>query len=813
MSLLGIKLRRDLRATWVRLTLMVVAIAVSLTAFGGVLFAWSTISRETERSYLGTEPASATIRLGSGLDADRMAALVAAAKRRPGVLEATGRTVFSSEITVGGGAREIPLQVFAAAPDDPLRMANFEVRDAAWPPVPGEVFIRQDSLTLLDVAVGDTVKITTPGGRRAALRVAGTVYDPSLAPAPQQQTGQAYLSTASLAALGEPDVFDQLKLQLAEPGQTVPSRDREAVTAIASQVAQWLRDEQGLAIREIQVPTPYAHPHQGQADALLGAMLAGAGAALLLSTILVATMLNNLFTQQIPQIGIMKAIGARGRRIGRHYLLMTLLVALAATLVALPVAVLIGWVSAPRVLAFLGIEPASGGAAWWTYPVLAAAGLLLPVLMALVPLLKASRITVRAAIDHHGGSTRPSALSTALTRIRGLDRGLLMALRNMVRRPARFALAVGLLAIAGMMFVGGMSAREGTAAIAEDASARLTWDVTVQLAEPAALAELVPLAERAPGVTRAEGWTIAPVGVSGAGELPLTRTYPDQGHGGVSVTAVPPGSTMVTVPELREGRWLRPGETGAIVLSQVTLANTGFDVRPGGTVKLYVNGATTTWKVVGIAEERGEGGGAYVTAEGYADALRRPVLANTLRVALDKHDEPSRTAAAEAVRRTLAGAGIEVKSAESVGRREASTGGHLEPVLVILLATALPMALIGLIGLASTMGANVLERTREFGVMHAIGARPRLVRRIVTAEGVFTALASCLVAALPALGVTLAMNALLGNLFFAAPLPLRISWLAVAIWVALVTLGAMLATEAAATRASRLTVREALAYL
>jgi len=46
-----------------------------------------------------------------------------------------------------------------------------------------------------------------------------------------------------------------------------------------------------------------------------------------------------------------------------------------------------------------------------------------------------------------------------------------------------------------------------------------------------------------------------------------------------------------------------------------------------------------------------------------------------------------------------------------------------------------------------------------------------------------------------------------------APLPFRISALGVGIWSVLVILGAILATEASATRASRLTVREALAYL
>jgi putative ABC transport system permease protein len=302
-------------------------------------------------------------------------------------------------------------------------------------------------------------------------------------------------------------------------------------------------------------------------------------------------------------------------------------------------------------------------------------------------------------------------------------------------------------------------------------------------------------------------------GVSGPGQLPLTRTYPDQGHGGIFVTAVPPESTLLTVPTLREGRWLNPGETGAIVLSQVTLANAGFDIHPGDTVELTYAGDPLTWRVVGIAEERGDAGGGYVTAEGLAAATGRPLLTNTLRIVTDRHDEQARIAVAGAVDQRLTSAGVEVASADSVGRAEASTGGHLEPILVILLATALPMAVIGCIGLASTMGANVLERIREFGIMHAIGARPQTVRRIVIAEGVFIALASCLLAAIPAVGLTVAMNSLLGNLFFHAPLPLRISVLAAAVWTLLVVLGAWLATDAAATRAARLTVREALAYL
>jgi putative ABC transport system permease protein len=269
----------------------------------------------------------------------------------------------------------------------------------------------------------------------------------------------------------------------------------------------------------------------------------------------------------------------------------------------------------------------------------------------------------------------------------------------------------------------------------------------------------------------------------------------------------------LATPTVREGRWLEPEEAGAIVLSQSTLDNTGLRTRPGDPVQLSVEGTATTWRLVGITAEGGEGSGGYVTAQGLAGALGRPVQSNTVRIVAARHDEPSRQAVADAVDSALTRAGIKARAAESVGRQEAATGGHLAPILVILLVTALPMGLIGCIGLASTMSANVLERTREFGVMHAIGARPRTVRRIVIAEGVFIALASCLLAAVPALGLTAAIDALLGNLFFSAPLPFRFSMLSAGIWTALVVLAAMLATEAAASRASRLTVREALAHV
>ena len=831
-GLMTVKLRRDLRASWSRFTLMVIAVAVSLTVFGGMLFGWATTGRETSGAYVSTEPASATIVLEQGLDAGRMAALAAQARTRPQVTEATGRTQFTGDVQVNGQPRDVQLQAFVAPPDDPMRMVKFDLgRPGSWPPATGEILLGDDgSLSLLGAAVGDTITVQAPDGRLVRLRAAGTVYDPSLAPSPQEQKSHGYVSTASLATSGQPILLDQLKIQVADPGETVPTRDRATVDAVAGDVAAWLQRDHGLTITEIQVPKPYAHPHQWQADVLGLSLLSGGAAALLLAGILVATMLNNLFTQQIPQIGIMKAIGARSVRIGRLYLVMTLLVAATATALAVGPAIWLGRDSVQGLLGMLGIQPASLAPPWWTYVAVVAVGLGLPLLLALPPLVKASRTTVRAAIDHHGGAATPSAATGVLARLGRLrrsgswsrslgsspllDRGLVMALRNTVRRPARFWLSVGLLACAGMVFVAGMSLRSGTQAADQQRIAQRYWDAEAELAAPARQDAVAAAVRQVSGISRVETWYRTQIGVAGPGRLPLTRTYPDQGHGSVSLNTVPPDATRPP-PTLREGRWLGSGETGAVVLNQTIRDRTIPGLGAGDTVQMYIDGKPTTWRIVGVVEEGDAGGrGAYTTTEGLAAATGRvPGQVNQLRVITDRHDEQTRQTAADSIDRALTGAGIEVDSAASVSRGSAASSAHLGPVLMVLLGVALPLGVLGAIGLASTMSANILDRTREFGIMHAIGARPKIVRRIVVAEGVFLAMTSCLVAAIPALGLTRMLGTGLGNLFGDAPLPFRISTLGVAIWIALVLLGAILATDAAAARASRITVREALTYL
>ena len=817
--LLFIKLLRDLRTTWARMVLMVVAISLSLVAFSIVLYARVIVDPQINSGYISTNPASARIMLDPGVAPDQIAAIRTFAHAESGVIDATMRSVITFQMqTAGGRLSATPLQLFIAAPDDPLRIATFRIEQGSWPPPPDGVLIERAALQFLQLKVGDSVVVAGFDGKPVPLRIAGVAHDPSLAPAYEEQKGYGYVSTASLPLLGKQPVLDELTITVADqPGQTTPSHNRDLIVRTALSLAERLKQTRGLGIVQVAVPPPYEHPHQGQMNTLLLALLAFGALSLLLSAILIATMFNGLLTQQIPQIGILKAIGARSSRILQLYLIMILLVAAVATVLAFTPGIVLGRRWAQLVLSgMLNMDATSLAVPWWTYAVVIAAGVVLPLLMALAPLVRASRRTVREALDDRGVNRQgvtARRLDNWLARLRGLDRTLLMAFRNSFRRRARLVLSVGLLATAGTIFIGGLNTLAGIQAIPETLADEHRWDVEVRLDAPASAPALTNMVARIPHVTQVETWTTVSTGVQYPGQINVTRTYPDQGHGSLGVTVIPPATAVFSPPQLLEGRWLRPDDTDAIVLPQ-TMRKMLPDVRVGETtIQLPVDGRLTTWRIVGIVKELFAPTCPCVSNTGFAQASGRANQANLIRIVTDHHDPETRMAAGQAAGQALADASLKVQYVRPFDWFFAVSEGHLYVLVAVFLLIASVMGVTGLIGLGSTMSTNVIERTREFGVMRAIGARASTVRRIVVSEGVFMAAASCVVAAVPSLLLTAVMDVGLGNLFISAPVPFRISGMAIVVWVVAVVLGAALATLAPAVRASRLTVREALAYL
>jgi putative ABC transport system permease protein len=111
-----------------------------------------------------------------------------------------------------------------------------------------------------------------------------------------------------------------------------------------------------------------------------------------------------------------------------------------------------------------------------------------------------------------------------------------------------------------------------------------------------------------------------------------------------------------------------------------------------------------------------------------------------------------------------------------------------------------------------TMSINVLERTREIGVLRAIGASNAGVVQVFILEGTAIGLFSWLLGGVLALPLTRLIGNAIGLLILGTPLTYTFStggWL---LWLALVVVLSAVASFLPARRAARLTVREVLAY-
>src|SRR6266545_3450328 len=223
----------------------------------------------------------------------------------------------------------------------------------------------RSTLESLKLKVGDKVDVIGFDDRPTQLTVTGSVHDQSLALA-GQEAGVGYIQSNTLPLLGKPAALDQLVITVADgPGLEVPSRDRYAIVSTALRLVDRLKAVSGIAIKQVAVPTPYEHPHQAITYAVLSALSGFGLLSLILSSILIATMFNGLLTQQIPQIGMMKAIGARSSRILQLYLIMVLLVSVLATVLAVVPGIFLGRTLAQAMLSSaVNIDVASLSVPW-----------------------------------------------------------------------------------------------------------------------------------------------------------------------------------------------------------------------------------------------------------------------------------------------------------------------------------------------------------------------------------------------------------------------------------------------------------------
>lgn len=785
------KVWRDLAANRARSALMVVSIAVGTFAVGFVGDARVVVLQALAISQAQAAPASATLVTAEPFDGE----LVDALRRTPGVADLQGRRALPVRGYLGGAWRN--LELFALPDYRDVRIGRLDPAAGAWPPPERGLLLERDSLASVGARIGDTAVLEMADGTSRALPVAGTVHDMNYPASTTLGRLYAYTTPATIEWLGQPYGLNQLLLRV---GAGADASDRAQAEQVAAGVRRAL-EEEGRAVVRVEVPEPGKFWADEPVNALVALTSILSVLSVVLSGFLVSGALQSLLAQHVRQIGVMKAIGARVGDLVAMYLMMVGALGVAAVAIAIPLGALAGAAVVRYSTSRLNLAEPAFALAPSVVALQVAVGVVVPLLAGLGPVLAACRTGVRQAIAATGGAPPVGGgrLDRALERVRGLPRPLLLSLRNTVRQPVRLVLTLAALSLAGALFVAVASVQASLGATLDDAYQFRNPGIELDLAAPAPITQIERAARSVAGVAAAESWAYYPV---------QRLRSDDVGSGGTIALLAPP-ALVLSRPVLLEGRWLVPDDENALVVNTDVLVENP-DLRVGGTVRFRLNDERTTWRIVGLARGVVTDPSAYANATYLARLVGEVGLASRVRVkpAGDRPTAELARAIEEAYRR----ADLPIQAVRLGIEQRAVDEANFSVVVGFLVQMAALLALVGGLGLTGAMGMNVLERTREIGVMRAIGASDGTIARLVVAEGVLIGLASCVIGLAAALPLGRMLADVVGMAFLRAPLHYSFALGGAGLWL-LIALGlAALASLLPARSAARLTVRDALAY-
>jgi putative ABC transport system permease protein len=128
------------------------------------------------------------------------------------------------------------------------------------------------------------------------------------------------------------------------------------------------------------------------------------------------------------------------------------------------------------------------------------------------------------------------------------------------------------------------------------------------------------------------------------------------------------------------------------------------------------------------------------------DRTHSPDQAASYRIITSDHDPASQQALTRRIDTFLTDRNYSVQSVKSGYLLRATSAMALNTLITFLLIMAVLTAFVGSIGLTGTMSINVLERTREIGVMRTIGAVDMVIMQAVIIEGLVIGLITWILA-------------------------------------------------------------------
>jgi len=790
---MNIELKKVVSDLWInpcRTILIIVALVIGLWGVGSVLVSYIILSHDLNENFQRTDPYQVAI-----LSPDFSRLNLDDLRKRPEIEKAELRDFSILRIETHPD-EWIPLELYGVEDFNNLNLARiFDQKGSNYAPViPGDgtMLIERNGLKFSDLRSGSSAHVRS-GSNMLNVPITGISFDPAQAPGTQDHVIYGYVSKKTYADITGEETNQRLIIRFRNVAA------REDVQATTNNLTTYFRSL-GMTVGKITIPKFNEHPHQWQLNTLIF-LEGGIGfLAFFMGAVLVSQLMASILAKQIRQIGILKAIGASRRKVLQIYVAMVLVLGVISSAIAIPIAIKFGYVFASFVADTINFEILTLSLPVYVYSLLIVAGIVLPILLSLPAILKGTKISVRDALSDYGiQQEKPSTKKNIIVH-KWLSRNFAMALRNTLRRKKRLAITMVAMALGVAIFSTGFNVQQSIKNLLSDARNSLRYDVVVALTNQIPKEQALKYFAGIKNVNRIETWN------GGRGEMESLVVATDKGSGIVAL----PYNTDLLAFRVLEGRWLNSPTEPEIVMNQEAAI---IYNRPtvGNSLTLKIKGKSLTVKLVGIVEEF-EKPKIYMDKNLYDSFSNPNHYINSLVFVANDRSYDNVLALKRNIEKAIAPSDLQILYVMSQAERVNILADHLKIILVTIVFFASLVLVVSAIGMASATSINIMERTREIGILRAIGATPKTIYNLFVSEGMIVSVASILLGLLLSWPLSMVASNFFGMLMLDSPLRPAFNPTGFAITLLATVIFGWLASRIPARRAVNVSTRKALSY-
>lgn len=799
MGTLWHKIVFDLWHNKVRTILVVLSIAVGVSLVGCIFGMNDQLLAGMDAAHQAVTPSHINMGLSRYITRDEVEGI----RRVPGVIDVEPYNQIALEYRTGPTA-EWKLGVAGLREDwDHQHMDLVQLREGSWP-AKESIGIERLSASYFGLNIGDTVWFKQ-NDRIRSFPVTGKIRAPFVPP--PSFGGQAFffMSSAAMERFGvPPGKFSAVYVRIAPYSQEYA---KTVATAIKERLAN-----QGISVGGTIYQDPNKHWGRVFIEGFSFVLQILAVVSVLLSIVLVYNTLTALVTQQTNQIGILKAVGGQEWTIVELYLAGVLAYGLLALFIALPLGIFPAWAVTRYFLNLFNIDYDQFQYSNNALLLQIAAATIVPVLAALIPVMSGARITVRQAIASYGlgGDFHSSRLDRSIERIgaRLLSTQYATVLGNMFRRKGRLFLTQFVLVTAGATFLMTMSLFSSIDFTVDNFFAARHFDLTVFFNGRPRASRALEVAQSVEDVVGTQFHLLFPATIRKQGERI------NEAGLGVTVEGLDPASDFMT-ERIVAGRWVQPGDNLAVVVPYETANKNNLRLGDFITLDLGVFGKRD-WQVVGtyqaLLQGNFSGDTLFVPLNALEDASKSYDRATRMFIRTPARDEAAVNAVRDQIRTLGAAQNVNIAAFQTEAEFRRSVNSQFSIVTSFLLFIAILVALVGGFALMGALSISVVERTKEIGVLRAVGARTRTLMSMFVMEGALQGVLSWVIAVPISLLVARPVASFMGQIMFHFPLDFQYNFQAMWLWLGIVLVISILASILPARSATRVSVRDSLAY-